>query len=355
MSVCSGKPGVVYNFYTQNLVSFEDNFGSKGNLPFSVYFDFERTSPTDEEWLNPEDRKMFVVSCVMIITFHPTLDLDRILIQRIYCHTQKELTSIYHLTREQLQFKPTELIKQLYDIAVQVSKRIGKNALAQMFCVDIAFVKKTLLGWFNKKFTSQFKELNSREKMIYKQQNPLDFHNNKCVICKMPIRISPTNAKTLDPDMTYDDFIIRYEYKFLRNIYTQKQLEWSEDLVSLDAFYEVFQKFIHFSIEMISLLSDYTKTSLRDISMEVSNFLELNFAECDVHAIKNHVMQTEIKNALSSSIDKVPKFNLKIYTYLYDELLCFPPQSQFDSLTAKKFFLHVHNFIKMKIHVPPYM
>ena len=76
---------------------------------------------------------------------------------------------------------------------------------------------------------------------------------------------------------------------------------------------------------MIAPLSEYTKTYMRDISMELSNFIELNFADCDVHAIKNHIMQTEIKNALSSSYGKVPKFNLKIYAYLYDELVCFPP------------------------------
>ena len=57
MKVCSGKPGIVYNFCTQTLTSFEDNFGSKGGLPFAIYFDFETTSPTDAEWLNPEDKK----------------------------------------------------------------------------------------------------------------------------------------------------------------------------------------------------------------------------------------------------------------------------------------------------------
>ena len=252
---------------------------------------------------------------------------------------------------EKFQYKQTELVKQLYDQALHVSKRICKNALAQMFCIEIAFVKKTLLSWFNKKFASRFKEIDNVKKLRYKQQKPLDYQNDKCVIWKMPIRISPTNKKKSDPEMIYGDFIIRYEYKFLRNIYTQEQLDWSEDLKSLDAYYEVFQNFIHFSIELNSLLSDYSKTTLRDISMEVSNFLELNFADCDIDAVKNHIMQTDIKNALSSNYGKVSKFNLKIYAYLYNELVCFLPQSQFDSMTTKKFFSHVHNFIKMKIHL----
>ena len=49
IKVCRGKPGIVYNFCTQTLTTFEDNFGSKGDLPFAIYFDFETTSPTDSE------------------------------------------------------------------------------------------------------------------------------------------------------------------------------------------------------------------------------------------------------------------------------------------------------------------
>ena len=38
---CSVAPGVVYNFNNQNLISYQDNFKAKGDIPFVVYFDFE--------------------------------------------------------------------------------------------------------------------------------------------------------------------------------------------------------------------------------------------------------------------------------------------------------------------------
>ena len=69
--VCSGKPGIVYNFCSQTLTNFEDNYKAKGDVPFSIYFDFETTSPTDSEWLNPEEKKMFVMSYVIVAAFHP--------------------------------------------------------------------------------------------------------------------------------------------------------------------------------------------------------------------------------------------------------------------------------------------
>ena len=36
---------------------------------------------------------------------------------------------------------------------------------------------------------------------------------------------------------------------------------------------------------------------------------------------------------------------------LYDELFCFPPDTNFDTVTSKKFFNHVHNQITQKIHL----
>ena len=44
---CSGIHRVVYNFDNQYLVTSEDNLKFKGDLPMTVYFDFERTVPGD--------------------------------------------------------------------------------------------------------------------------------------------------------------------------------------------------------------------------------------------------------------------------------------------------------------------
>ena len=44
-----------------------------------------------------------------------------------------------------------QILNQLKDIAIDVSKRKCKNTMGQMFCIELSFVKETLLGWFNKK------------------------------------------------------------------------------------------------------------------------------------------------------------------------------------------------------------
>ena len=59
---CSGVPGVIYNFNNKNLITFEDNFKSKGDMPMTMYFDFEATAPTNN-CFDPEQKKCLL--CLM--------------------------------------------------------------------------------------------------------------------------------------------------------------------------------------------------------------------------------------------------------------------------------------------------
>ena len=120
MKNCSGRPGVVYNFNNKNLISYKDNFHVKGDVPFVIYFDFETTTPTDN-CLDPEQKKMFVVSYVMIVAFHPELKLDRIIIRRSFTHSIEQLTSLDYFIREQITYIDQSVIKMLKDMAFEVS------------------------------------------------------------------------------------------------------------------------------------------------------------------------------------------------------------------------------------------
>ena len=80
--------------------------------------------------------------------------------------------------------------------------------------------------------------------------------------------------------------------------------------------------------------------------------MEEKFYGDEITEIKNTIAQTEIKNALSSTFRKVPKFNLKIYAYVYDELICFPRiYMAYETITTNKLFTNVHNLIKVKFHL----
>ena len=82
------------------MISFQDSFISKDDLSIVLYFDFETTDPTDNIF-DPEQKKMFVVSYVLIVAFHQALNLNRIIIQRSYLHSLEELTTIKYLNDDQ--------------------------------------------------------------------------------------------------------------------------------------------------------------------------------------------------------------------------------------------------------------
>ena len=101
MENCSGVSGVIYNFNTQSLLSFEDNFHAKGDFPFVIYFDFETIAPANN-CFDPKQKTMFVASYVMIVAFHPELKLDKKIIQRSYVHAIEQLTSLKYFSQDQI-------------------------------------------------------------------------------------------------------------------------------------------------------------------------------------------------------------------------------------------------------------
>ena len=68
------------------------------------------------------------------------------MIQRSYAHSIDQLTSLNYFSDDQMKFNNLEIIRQLKDIAIDVSKRKCKNMMDQMFCIKTALVKKTLLA-----------------------------------------------------------------------------------------------------------------------------------------------------------------------------------------------------------------
>ena len=186
----------------------------------------------------------------------------------------------------------------------------------------------------NRKFKSQYLQISPFNKFRYEISFPIDWRNDKCVICKFPLKVEPTNYQTPDDEMTFGDFTIRYKHKFLRTIYTKEQIDYSSDVKDLQSYYKTFQKFIHISIGLLSMLNHYNKNDT--LNYEVQEFIQDIFNDDPIDDIKNHIMKTEIKNPLSTSYKKVPKFNLKIYTFVYDELLYFPKSDiQYETFTTK--------------------
>ena len=56
MESFSGVSGIVYSFNNKNLVTFEDNFGAKGDLSMAIFFYYGTTVPSDN-YFDPEQKQ----------------------------------------------------------------------------------------------------------------------------------------------------------------------------------------------------------------------------------------------------------------------------------------------------------
>ena len=204
---------------------------------------------------------------------------------------------------------------------------------------------------FNQKVKQQFDKINPIRKLRYETQNPTDWKKiNKFVICKFPSKIQPTNFKTPDNEMSFGDFVIRYEHKFLRNIYTEKEIKDSDQVKDLKSYYEIFEQYTGICVGLLALFNNISRYNFLNFNTE--KFVENNFAGEEIDEIKNVTNKTEIKNLLFNTYKNAPEFNWKVYAYVYDKLICFPRSDiEYETNTRNNFFTNVHHLIRGKFHL----
>ena len=280
-------------------------------MPLVAYVDFETTAPTGN-CFNPEEKKMFVVSYVIVFDFHPKLNLDRVIFQRSFGHSLKKLTTIYYLSNDQMECIDVKLVKKLKDCAICVSQKCCKNAVAQMFSVELKFVADCLLTWFNEKFRSQHVEIDLSRKIAYKANSPISWDKNKCFICNFPIQINAKGPHVPNPKMSYTDFYIRFEHTFLRNIYSREELASSTYLSIFENYYKIYESTLNNNLTFDEIADD-----------ELVDFLKEKCADCEnFEDLTEGINKTKVKHSTKNG--KMPKFTQKLYAFVYSHLINFP-------------------------------
>ena len=225
------------------MLTFEENLKFKHNIPLTPYIDFETTAPTDD-CLDPENKKMIAVSYVIIFAFHLHLPIDRVIIERSFGHSNLQLCSLNYLTNEQLKFKDMKLLKQLRDCALFVASKRNKFAISEMFCTKLKLASEYLMKWFNSKFKIGNMQLSNEVKRKYEVKNLINWETNRCYICTFPLEINPTTSHATKEKMSYSDFVIAKEHKFLRNIFSKDELSSSDALKNIRSYHENVSRFL---------------------------------------------------------------------------------------------------------------
>ena len=67
---------------------------------------------------------------------------------------------------------------------------------------------------------------------------------NSCCICTFPLEINPATSDLTKEKLPYSDSAIAKEHKFLRNIFSEDELSFSDALKNIRSYHENFSRFL---------------------------------------------------------------------------------------------------------------
>ena len=188
-----------------------------------------------------------------------------------------------------------------------------------MFSIETAFVKKTLLQWFDIKIKSQNLEIDLKMKNQFERKNPINWQTDKCVECKCLLKIDPLDPHVPNHSMSYGDFFIRYEHKFLRSIYSNKETAESPQMCNLEKYYEAYQKLVKICVGQLPLTSNYVHSNQGDLfDANVRDFLDEKHPDIKIDELRSKIDKAELKSLIKETVWKILNFNLKLYVFVYD-------------------------------------
>ena len=170
-----------------------------------------------------------------------------------------------------------------------------------------------MVEWFHKKTKLQYLELDLLIKNQYERKHPIDWQRDKCAICKLLLKVDPLGYNMPNSKLSYGNFFIRYEHKFLRNIYSDSKIAESPQICTLQNYYVIYQKVC---IILLALLGSQINKDEDDFDIDLRDFLQEKYTETDLKELRPKIDSVEIKKIIKNTNDsKIPRFKLKLYAF----------------------------------------
>ena len=94
-------------------------------------------------------------------------------------------------------------------------------------------------------------------------------------------------------------------------------------------------------------------TSNDNFDTDLKDFRREKYPETEIEKLKEKLENVEIKNIIKSiNGNKIPRFNLKLYTFFCDSITRSPTSNfMYDIITTNNFFRNVHRLINVNVHL----
>ena len=293
---------------------------------------------------------MFAVSYALVFAWNPKLKLDKQIVVRGFNHSLDELGDMSYLSLEQLVLRNQKATEQLNDAVANVYRKKKKNAIVEMFNIELKFACDILNKWFQYKIKPNKMSISNIERINFNRNNPVTTES-KCCICKFRLDVMPrsTNLKEKN-EMSYIDFLVAKEHAFIRNIYDEIDPKNCKSLYSFQNYYETMVFYTH----LVQVAENEIKTAIsyEDIfDDKLRDFLTKKCpAYSDCNELVDEIKAFDVKNTGKA---KVPKFTLKIYAFIYNILMDFP-SCKFDEIkavTMRGFLSKFYKLLTSKINI----
>ena len=107
---------------------------------------------------------------MIIFACHPRLQIDKIIFERGFGQSFEKLADISYLSANMLHYFDPVTAEQLKDCAIRVSLEKEKYTISELCSTKLKFASEFLIKWFNKKYKSQFLQLNLLKKKKMKMR-----------------------------------------------------------------------------------------------------------------------------------------------------------------------------------------
>ena len=157
---------------------------------------------------------------------------------RNFSDTIEELADVSYFTDDMLRHRDPITTSQLLGCVQYVASQKSEYSLIETFCCELKFAVDICKKWIYEKFMRKDLSLDLATKTKFKKENPLCY-DNPCIICGFELG----TAKVYGADsskLSYYDFTVKKEHKFLRNIFSEDELKSSPCISDLNTYYDFF-------------------------------------------------------------------------------------------------------------------
>ena len=151
---------------------------------------------------------MFVVSYCQIYSFHPSLNLEKLVIYRSFQQSAEEMYDLNYFRQEHVEFFDRTFF-QLKDAASAVLAHEKSTSLAELFSIELKFTIDTLNAWFSNTIKPKLFYLNDIKKQIFIKKNPIVPSKTICFICGFLL-----DVHAREEHKRWYDFIVECEHLF---------------------------------------------------------------------------------------------------------------------------------------------